>query len=81
MFTAIITLDSEIEKIRETKSDFGSVEDAANYAINRVKPFVENCHIADGEWKVFENEHPALILWQDKTRSYKSMVAERLRNR
>jgi len=58
MYTTEIDFQTEIERVQLTHGKFETVEEAAAYAIAFVMPYVEKCKLADGEWRVFDSEHP-----------------------
>ena len=61
MFTVEIDFQTEEEHVHLIKGKFAHVLEAASFAIDFVRPYVERCKVADGEWRVFNTASPEII--------------------
>jgi hypothetical protein len=58
MYNAEIVFQTESELIKLTHEKFATAEEASEFAIDFVKPYIEKYKIADGQWRVFDSEVP-----------------------
>jgi hypothetical protein len=75
MYTAEIDFQTEKERVQLTQDEFSTPEEASAFVIDFIKPYIEGNSLAEGEWKVFDPEHPEFILRQFRIQSIRSLRA------
>jgi len=61
MYTVEIDFQTEKEQTQLTRGKFATPEEASVFAIDFIKPYITDCQIADGEWKVYDTKNPEFI--------------------
>lgn len=61
MYSVDIDFQTEKERVQLTRAHFATPEAASCFALEFIKPYIEQCAVADGEWKVYEAKRPEFV--------------------
>ena len=75
MYRLEIDFQTEKERVELTRGKFVTPEEACVFAIDFVKPYITDCQIADGEWKVYDSKNPEFIARHYPIKSLRSIRA------
>lgn len=76
MYTVEIDFQTEDERIFLTKSEFADATQAANFATDFIRPYVEKYKVCQGEWRVYKTDNPEMIERHFKIESLLSLKAK-----
>ncbi|MDP4236403.1 MAG: hypothetical protein Q8919_08160 [Bacteroidota bacterium] len=79
MYTAKIDFETEKEHVELTRGKFATAVEASEFVLEFIRPYIEDCAKADGEWEVFETDIPSKIHRHYLIRSVRSMRADDLK--